>query len=335
MKKAFDANVPKFRPRLRGNAPAAVADATATPPATSLPVAPEEAPLAAPEPQVKAEVAEPAARAGVAEAEPTELDAGAVNEPALIARQVKRATLAQVEPVAAAAVAPEQSAASSDLESRRDRLERVRRKVAEAVRPVRIEAPPQDPSQAGQSALALVRELEARLGTSRELEEALRVDLSAARAEAARSATEARGTAERLGAVETQLGEKQAVLAEMLQEMNALEEERDEAVERAQTLAGLDEERQRLLDELSRRAEEAEKALAESRQEGEKLSEELDARLGESARLRAALAEVTRERDGLAREAVAVRRERDELAEAKRALEQVHQALSQARARLG
>lgn len=332
MKKAFDANVPKFRPRLRGSAPAAVADTVATGPAPSEPA---EETLAASGPEVKVEVAEPAVRAAVAGAEPIEIEAEAVNEPAVVSRQVKRIAPAPVEPVAATSSAPQQSAASSDLESRRDRLERVRRKVVEAVRPVRIEAPPQDPSQAGQSALALVRELEARLGSTRELEEALRADLSAARAEAARSATEARGAAERLGAVEAQLGEKQAVLAEMLQEMNALEEERDEAVERAQTLAGLDEERQRLLDELSRRAEEAEKALAESRDEGEKLSEELDARLGESARLRAALAEVTRERDGLAREAVAVRRERDELAEAKRALEQVHQALSQARARLG
>lgn len=335
MKKAFDANVPKFRPRLRGSAPAAVSDAAAARPASSEPSAETVEHQAASKPIVNVAVAEPVvARAAVVEAEPAEIDAGAANEPSVNAREAKRAAPGAVESAAAASSSPDR-AALPDLESRRDRLERVRRKVAEAVRPVRIEAPPQDPSQAGQSALALVRELEVRLGTARELEEALRADLSAARSEAARSATEARGAAERLEAIEVQLGEKQAVLAEMLQEMNALEEERDEAVERAQTLAGLDEERQRLLDELSRRAEEAEKALAESRQEGEKLSEELEARLGESARLRAALAEVTRERDGLAREAGAARRERDELAEAKRALEQVHQALSQARARLG
>jgi hypothetical protein len=53
------------------------------------------------------------------------------------------------------------------------------------------------------------------------------------------------------------------------------------------------------------------------------------------ARLRHALAQVTRERDELAREALAARREKAELDEARRALEQVHDALSQARTRLG
>ncbi len=65
------------------------------------------------------------------------------------------------------------------------------------------------------------------------------------------------------------------------------------------------------------------------------VAEELRTGAADGARLRAALAQVARERDDAAGELDRTRRERDELASAKRALEQVHTALAQARARLG
>ena len=82
--------------------------------------------------------------------------------------------------------------------------------------------------------------------------------------------------------------------------MTALEEERDEAVRRAQAMAALDEERARLLEEVSRKADEEARLRAEREEEVERLSEELRAGAAEGARLRAAIGELARERDELA-----------------------------------
>ena len=225
--------------------------------------------------------------------------------------------------------------AGGDVTGRRERLEKIKRKVAEAVRPApRVERAPADPARAAESVLTLVSELEGELSRSREREEALRADLDLTRAELARAAAEARGAAERLGAVEGELAEKRGVLSEMLAEMEALEQERDEAVRRAQALAALDEERARLLEDVTRRAEDEARLRAERDAELERLGEELRNSAADGARLRNAVGELARERDRLAAELDRIRAERDELSAAKRALEQVHAALSQARAKL-
>jgi chromosome segregation ATPase len=225
---------------------------------------------------------------------------------------------------------------SPSVDSRRDRLEKIKRRVAEAARPrAATVAAPTDPARAAESVLGLVRELETDLAGAREREEALRADLEGSRAEAARAGAEARQAVERLGEAERQLEEKRGVLSDLLTEMGALESERDEALRRSQALAALDEERARLLDDLTRRADDEARLRAERETEVERLSEELRAGAADGARLRAALAQVARERDDAAGELDRIRRERDELASAKRALEQVHTALAQARARLG
>jgi chromosome segregation ATPase len=196
-------------------------------------------------------------------------------------------------------------------------------------------AAPADPARAAESVLGLVRELEADLGHARAREEALRADLEASRAEAVRAGAEARQAVERLEGAERQLEEKCGVLTDLLAEMGSLETERDEALRRSQALASLDEERARLLEDLTRRADEEARLRAEREAEVERLSEEVRAGAADGARLRAALAQVARERDEIAGELDRTRRERDELGSAKRALEQVHTALAQARARLG
>ncbi|GAO03138.1 chromosome partition protein Smc [Anaeromyxobacter sp. PSR-1] len=194
---------------------------------------------------------------------------------------------------------------------------------------------PADPGRAAESVLGLVKDLEAELMRAREREEALRADLDEARQELARAAGEARGATERLAVAEKELEDKRGVLSDLLGEMDALEQERDESVRRAQALSALDEERARLLDEVTRRADEEARVRAEREQEVERLSEELRAGAADGARLRTAVGELARERDQLAAELDRLRAERDELASAKRALEQVHAALAQARARLG
>ncbi len=308
MRKAFDANVPKLKPRLKASAPAAAAaqalppgetggDEGATGTSPSTPTAPPSASVR-PEPFDSGPLA--ALRSGQAESK------GAGNP----------------EP--------------NDVLSRKDRLEKIKRRVAEAARPAPRPAPvPTDPARAAESVLGLVRDLEAELLRAREREEALAGDLDEAKKELSRVVAEGRGAAERLSASENELEEKRSVLAELLEEMKTLEDERDESVRRAQALSALDEERARLLDEVTRRADEEARLRAEREVEVERLSEELRAGAQDGARLRAAIGELARERDQLGQDLERTRKERDELAAAKRALEQVHAALAHARARLG
>jgi len=299
MRKAFDTNVPKLKPRLR---PAGVA--TVEPEMEAVPLAAEEA-----APPVVEE----------AEAAPVVVEAaGPRAAPAPVSRTVKSAP-----------------APSGDLAERKERLEKIKRKVAEAARRGTPAAAPREPARAAESALSIVGDLDRQLARSRDLEEALRADLHQARTEMARAAGDAESTRERLLALEKELEDRRGMMNEMLAEMSALEEERDQSVRRAQALSALDEERQKLADELARRGEELEASLAGTRAEAGRLTAELDERTADGARLRAGLSETVRERDALARELAAVRSERDELLEARRALEKVHEALSQARSRLG
>lgn len=222
-----------------------------------------------------------------------------------------------------------------DSDARRKRLENVKRKVGEAVRPeIHIEPVPEDPALAVESVLGLVNDLEARLFRSREDEKALRIELAEAKAELTRTVDDGRTASGRLVQAEAQLGEKRKVLGEMLFEMGALEEERDQAVRMVQVLTAKDKQQQLEFDDLKSSYTEMQRALDESKTEEERLADELDDRVAENARLHVLLSEITKERDTLARNVEQLRSERDELTEAKKALEKVHHALSQARARL-
>jgi hypothetical protein len=345
MRKAFDANVPKLKPRLKLGAPAAVAEEAAelplSPTATSEAIA--AAPLTAiPTPTATATVSplthpegERAGRGGptpIAAATPTPAP---TRSDAQV--QVQDQVQVQVQDQDQDQVQIQvRSGVGEDVLSRRERLEKIKRKVAEAARPQpRVHPVPADPARAAESILGLVRDLESELVRAREREEALRADLDDARREHARAAGEGRTAAERLAATEKELEEKRSVLGDLLGEMQALEEERDESVRRAQALSSLDEERARLLEDLGKRADEEGKLRAEREAEVERLSEELRLAGTEGARLRAAIGELARERDVLGADLDRVRKERDDLAEAKKALEAVHAALAQARARIG
>jgi hypothetical protein len=349
MRKAFDTNVPKLRPRLKSSVVADEAGAgahAANGAETATGVETEAMEPASRDvlEEVLDEATNDAASPPVARMEPVPAAPATEEPPEPPAPARWQPATASPAPVApAASVAEPRAAAQSipgldespDVQSRRERLLKIKRRVAAAARPApSMPALPETPARAGESALALVRDLEAQLQRAREVELALRADLDQARTELARGAAEARRAAERLAAVEKQVEEKRAVLEEMLAEMGALEEERDGAVARAQALTALDEERQTLLDGLATRAEDSEKKRAEAEAEVARLGAELHERATDAARVRAALAQVTRERDDLARDAAEARKERDELAEARKALEQVHEALATARTRL-
>jgi len=307
MRKAFDANVPKLKPRL-GVARAAAVPVEERPVATATTTA-------TPTPTATANANATLNRARVRDQVEDQVEVQVQDQDQVQARDAVRA---------------------NDVLSRKERLDKIKRRVAEASRPQqRVPAVPADPARAAESVLGLVRDLEAELVRSREREEALRGDLDEVRRELARAAGEGRSAVERLATTEQELVEKRAVLGELLGEMQALEEERDASVRRAQALAALDEERAKLLEELGRRADEEARMRAEREAEVERLSEELRLAGTEGARLRAAVGELARERDQLGADLDRTRGERDELGEAKRALESVHAALAQARARLG
>jgi chromosome segregation ATPase len=315
MRKAFDANVPKLKPRLKPVAPLAT-------------LALEERVDDAP-PAVRAPVSGPPTLAAMArDAEARLAETSPLPPPAPVAV----VEVAEGARIASQGFAPP----ADDLEARRERLDKIKRRVAEAARPrARAEPSPGDPSRAAERVLGLARDLEAELGNARQREAALQADLDTTRAELARAAGEGREALARAAAVEAELESRRVVLGDMLQEMTALEAERDEALRRAQAMAGIDEERARLLEEVSRRADQEAAGRSERAAEVERLTEELRDAGADAARLRGALAETARERDGLVAELESLRRDRAQQDAAKRALEQVHSALSQARARIG
>ena len=98
---------------------------------------------------------------------------------------------------------------------------------------------PREPARAAESALSLLGDLDRQLGRSREMEESLRADLHQARTELARAAGDAEGARARLGALEKELEERRGMMGEMLAEMTALEEERDQSVRRAHIMRGV------------------------------------------------------------------------------------------------
>ena len=351
MRKAFDANVPKLKPRLKAGVVAATsplqeaeaeAEVAREAAATVAPSATPASMVTVTEyPQAQARSATRMASAGSHPVRPDALAAPSPVRGATVmssrvrperspAEGTARSKDVQVQAAGRAADAPD------DVLARKERLDKIKRRVAEASRPQPLVHPaPADPARAAESVLGLVRDLEGELVRSREREEALRTDLDDARRELGRAAGEGRSALERLGVAEKELEEKRGVLGDLLGEMQALEEERDESVRRAQALGSLDEERARLLEELGRRAEEEARLRFDREAEIERLSEELRLQGTEGARLRAAVGELARERDQLGTELDRTRQERDELAEAKKALEAVHSALAQARARLG
>ena len=163
MRKAFDTNVPKLKPRLRSAGVATVEPEMEVPPAAAEGAAPpvvEEA--------EGAPVVDQAAEPRMAPAPAPVPVAVAAPEPAAASRAVKQAP-----------------AVSGDLAERKERLEKIKRKVAEAARRGTPAAAPREPARAAESALSLVGDLDRQLARSRDLEEALRADLQQARTELA------------------------------------------------------------------------------------------------------------------------------------------------------
>ncbi len=241
------------------------------------------------------------------------------------------------KPVAAAAPAhvvevqsPPSQVEELDPAERRDRLKERLKAVRENPRP---EPLPDTVAEAGVLAVERISALQTELVKVRSLNLALTQDLEATRRQAERATEEARLRMDEARRLAGEMEGRVKLLNDLERELGSLEGERNEA------LLALQESRQQLdareseKDQLKAEIVKSQQSLAESLSEEERLAGELEASYEAASNLRRSTDALRGERDMLARQVSDLTRERGELLEARKALEAVHRALSQAAAR--
>lgn len=213
------------------------------------------------------------------------------------------------------------------IDERRERLKERLKAVRENPRP---EPLPDTVAEAGVLAVERISALQTELVKVRTLNLALTQDLEATRRHSERATEEARLRMDEARRLSSEMEGRAKLLNDLEKELAALEGERNEA------LLALQESRQQLdareheKDALKSDITQAQSALAESLSEEERLASELEAVHEAATNLRRSTDALRSERDTLARQVSDLTRERAELLEARKALEAVHRALSQA-----
>jgi DNA repair exonuclease SbcCD ATPase subunit len=300
MKKAFDQNVSRAKPRLRLGGVGDDVDTSIGPEGNGgLEIAQDSA-LG---PELKALI-EPVA------------STPASSEPKPASRESSRANGAP--------------AAGLDPRARRERLRARLKAGREDPRP---EPLPPTVAEAGVLAVERISTLQAELAKMKALNLTLTQDLEGARRQAEKATEEARLRMDEARRLASEMDARVALLSEMEKELASLEAERDEALlalqEARQTIETASHEREELKAEIAKR----EQALSDSLAEEERMADELESARSDTAGLRRSMEAMTSERDTLARQVSELTAERTELLEARKALEAVHRALSQAAAR--
>ena len=364
MKKAFDANVSRTRPRLRFGAAGSFAAPESQPldsvnvDAIAAQVAREEAPVArSPSEELsaalKARAASHARRPTADELlnealseQPQGNGAGAtaqgreqladdsfvshlaVEEPEEDFGPPR--TVAQVEPPPEVVEVQTVPAPAVDQAARRDRLKSRLRAVRENPRP---EPLPDTVAEAGVRAVERIALLQTELTRARELNLGLTQDLEAARRQAERATEEARLRMDEAKRLAAEMETRAALLTELEHELEALEAERNEALIAVQDGRLRNEAQEKEKAVLEKALGEKDKEVEECLAEEERLAAELEATRQTAASMRRSAEILTQERDTLARQVAELTRERAELLEARKALEAVHRALSSAAVR--
>ncbi len=354
MRKAFDANVPKIRPRLRlgalaSGAPAAVeedapAELDATPSTPPLAAAAAPSPALAPElhrspeaigaeaaaiAQRVAQIAHEVATEHPMRLEPSPAPRAYLPEP--LEPRPARAVSASSAQLRERAPEPIPERAALDPKERRERLKERLKAATARVEPA--PATPSSPTEARASALALVAQLQQELVDTRALNTALEKDLEQARQELGRAAQEAHDSTDEARRMAVEVQSRAALVDELGKELESLEAERDDA------LVGLRSARMEMdrqigeRQQLSAQLTSVQAELAETLTEEERLAAELEDRVGELKRSEAALQTLTSERDALARQVGELTRERAGLLDSRKALDEIHRALAEARGR--
>lgn len=368
MKKAFDANVSRAKPRMRLGAmlseaaeAAVVEEASVSPVEVETiaeqvareavePVIPSVAP---PSPDLSSTLkAKATARAN----KPTAAEAlkGALETPVLEAKapkavaarvvEAKAAPVVEdVEPVMVAApvahvaapveVTEVQTAPPPNVEPELEAGER-RERLKERLRAVR-ENPRPEPlpdtvAEAGVLAVERISALQSELSKARAMNLALAQDLEAARRQAERATEEARLRMDEAKRLSSEMEGRVALLEELERELASLEGERNEALLALQESRQLIEAGGRERAELEERLVKKDEEVNECLAEEERLAGELEMAQENAASLKRTADALKSERDTLARQVSELTRERAELLEARKALEAVHRALSSA-----
>ncbi|HEX8437157.1 extensin-like protein [Archangium sp.] len=355
MKKAFEQNVSRAKPRLRLGAFTGVVDPAAPDEAQ----APESEQAQAPEP-VQARASEPVhapEQARASEPVPAPEAPAVANDlsaevrarieraraPRSTAAEALDAALNTPAPAPAAPVArveapePEvevQTPASPreelDTQARRERLKERLKAVRENPRP---EPLPASVAEAGLRAVERISALQTELTKVKALNLSLTQELEVSRRQSEKATEEARLRMDEARRLATEMEGRLKLLGDLERELAALEGERDEALlslqEARQAMQAAAQERTALEASVA----EAKRALADSLSEEERLAGELEVSKDEAVALRRTVDALQGERDVLAQQVASLTAERAELLEARKALEAVHRALSQAVAR--
>jgi hypothetical protein len=211
------------------------------------------------------------------------------------------------------------------------RRERLKERLKAVRENPRPEPLPATVAETGTRAVERIAGLQSELSRVKMLNLTLTQDLEAARRQAEKATEEARLRMDEARRLTTEMEGRVRLLADL--ELAALEGERDEA------LLSLQEVRQALhasadeKAELESQVEQGKRALADSLSEEERLAAELEQAKDESSSLHNAVEALRSERDVLAKQVASLTAERTELLEARKALEAVHRALSHAVAR--
>jgi DNA repair exonuclease SbcCD ATPase subunit len=326
MKKAFDQNVSRAKPRLRlgtgaeeGAGPAAV----------------EAAPLQSASDVLSSEIKARLERARNSEAEPSvvarngaragEDKAARREQSAAAVRPAEESAPAQKRSNSAPRNGSEQSA-----EARRERLKERLRAARENPRP---EPLPATVAEAGAVAVERISSLQADVSRLKALNLTLTQDLESARRQSEKATEEARIRMDEARRLAAEMDARAKLLGELERELASLEGERNEALlalqDARQVIESANRENESLRQEVSTR----DQALSDSLAEEERLAGELESARDLAENLRRSLEALNTERDVLGRQVADLTAERAELLEARKALESVHRALTQATVR--
>lgn len=370
MKKAFEQNVSRAKPRVRLGALTGVletAEGSAEPEAAHEPEA--FAAEQAPAPDLSAEVRARIERARAPRPSASEAVSAALRAPLSVqeaqamaalhsevfgtqapaptAEASPRVTAMEPEPVSAALLSSPPGTVSPmahadapptevEIQTPTEELdpdarrERLKERLKAVRENPRPEPLPASVAEAGQRAVERINSLQGELNRLKALNLSLTQELEVTRRQSEKATEEARLRMDEARRLSSEMEARVKLLSDLERELAALEGERDEA------LLSLQEARQALQaaaqerDSLESQVSQGKKALTDSLAEEERLATELEGARDETSRLSRAVETLQGERDVLAQQVASLTAERAELLEARKALESVHRALSQA-----
>jgi hypothetical protein len=336
MKKAFDNNLPRMKPRLRLQGDANDSAPQAAPPEVVAEQAPTQLPLDArpverqPQSSAPAEV-RPAERPAQSSAP---VDVRPADRPphARPSVDVKAAVEAALR---SQSEDPRSGPTGFEPTTRPDERSAQRRRLRQRLAALGREPRPLDPDspRAAEALLSAAEGIAGELADARARGDRLETELLRARADLDRALAEVTLHRRKEEDSTRRLEESQALLGTLETELSMLEEERDEVLFEVRALRGRDSDRQDSLQALSAELDRVRKELADAHAERAELLHELEAEEERGASLGRELARLETERIRWAEQVSAASGTQGALADSRRTIEEVHRVLALARTR--